>query len=742
MIVSVTDRYGNKADFPLTKDGVTLSHVNDYVNNWTDSFAESMKKQYEIKAEVIDNAPELVKHVGKTKKHIIPQTGETIEYLTVADLKMAYEQRGLPWTSSKKQYYVKKKLDEATKTEIDDKLTPVSQKSLPEIELLDSQGTGKKPGVLQWAEPFRFVAQDIEARTGFPIQQFESKIRDGMRQVNSSLLPYMKRLRAARSGMNSESATRIYKALERPVFRESEGDFNIFKRNVNLDKDLKGLLGDMTEKEYMAAGKIRKILEDAGTEYNVPIEKMVTDYTPRMMREGVSGWTEAVKKWQLPEEYKWAALEERSGYLRPHEEQIFKVTDTYLRRGATKRYVGNYLEELSNQLNKTKFESKADIDQLNKYVATMRGWHTGFDESIQTTGATIARNLNKAINKSFEAFGGKGSQRYKNVSYKKIDVEQKMINPVTGELENVKIPRYIKTAEEPGFFDIHTAANDFVNAHLKLSYAGALALRPMVLLRDLYQAQLSLPLVGPRWFAKGMSKIKSKEAWNESKAATVLLEESPIAGGELSRGWTILDDVVQKSTWSARAGNNLARHVIYHGAKERHAFHGKRFLENIKNGMKEEMAIDKYVEDTGADFFHKTLIKNEIIPLLKAKDITSLSERMGFHTVAETQWLYEKGQAPYWARSTAGRVLGQFGQWPSWYLRYVRSLATRGSKKNIAKRLAGLATVNIIAKQIGEDVFGVDIMGWMPHSPFSWMPIPVAIWDAAKNLVGGSDYEK
>jgi hypothetical protein len=742
MIISVTDRFGNKADFPLVEGGVSLEDVHVFVKGWTKDFGASMKKEYEVKSEVIDNAAELTqKFTGKTKKHVT-KDGEVIEYQTLGDLKLAYEQRGLPWKKSKKEYYKAKKIDEAAKAEIDDKLTPISQKSLPEIQLLDSQGNGKKPGILQWMEPFRFVAQDIEARTGFPIQQFESKIRDGSRQVGDSIVPYMKRLRDARSGINRESEIRIYRALENPSFRESNGSFDIFRKTVNADKELVRVLGGMTRTDYIAATKIRKILNDAAEEFNVPIDKMVLDYAPRMMREGVSGWTEAIEKWKLPVEYKWASLEERSGYMRPHEERIFKVVDSYIRRGATKRYVGDYLEELSKKLNETKFESKADRDQLKKYVATMRGWQTGFDESIRTTGETFARILNKAINAPFKAIGKDGSQRYRNVSYRKMEIEKKMINPETGEAEIVKLPRLIKESEEPGFFDVYNAANDFVNLHLKLSYAGALAWRPMVWARAMWQSTLALPITGPRSFLYGMKMATTPEGWHEAKAATALFAESPIAGGELSRGWTILDDITQLATWDTRSGHNIGRCVAYHAGKHKAERYGKSFLEDIKNGMEEGKAIQKYLDDSGADYFHPTLIKNEIVPLLKAKDITSLSERMGLNTTFETQWVYEKGQAPYWARSMAGRVMGQFGVWPSWYIKYVRNLSSRGSKKNIAKRLAGLGTINLITYEVGKEIFGVDVSGWTVSHPFMWFPLPVQTWDAARKLASGSDYEK
>jgi hypothetical protein len=738
MIVSVTDKLGNKVDFHLTKNGITLQNVHDYVEGWTNNFADNMKKQYEVKAEVIDKAPELIKPVGPKKKHVIKATGETIEYQTVADLKEEYASRGLPWTSSKKEYYMKKRIDEPTKAEIDDKLTPISKKSMPEIELLDSQGNGKKPGVLQWTEPFRFVAQDIEQRTGFPMQQFESRIRDGMRQVNSAEIPYLRRIRDAKI-MSAESALRVKNALSNPVFRESNNDFNTFKRNINKEQYLKDLFGNMTKAEYESAIKSRKILNDAASDTGIPIDKMILDYAPRMVREGVSGWTEAIQKWSLPEEYKWAALEERTGYLHPQEENIYKLMESYVRRGFTKKYVGNYLEELTKKVNETKLESKADIDQINKYIATMRNWQSGLDETLGTSVENAARVLNKAINKVF----GKGAQRYKNEFYKKIDVERKGIDPETGEPVTEKIPRFVKTGEEPGFFDVHKAYSDLAAIHLKLTYAGGIGWRPMVWARAMWQSTLSMPIVGPASFVKGIKKGLSPSGWAEAKAATALFADSPIAAGELSRGYTAIDSVTQAATWDTRSGHNIGRSIAYHAAKDNFGNYGKKFLEDIKGGMSEQKAIDKFIADSGADFFHPVLLRNEIIPLLKAKDPTSLSERMALHTVAETQWMYEKGQAPYWARSTAGRVLGQFGVWPSWYIKYIRNLSSRGSILNRSKRLAGLATINLMSYETGKELFGVDISNWMLTHPVMWTSSTLNALDAArKAFLAHSDYEK
>ena len=155
-----------------------------------------------------------------------------------------------------------------------------------------------------------------------------------------------------------------------------------------------------------------------------------------------------------------------------------------------------------------------------------------------------------------------------------------------------------------------------------------------------------------------------------------------------------------------------------------------------------ERAMKKFIDRSGADFFHETIIKDEVIPLLKAKKIQDLAGRMGRHMAEETQWIYRKANAPYWMQGKMGRIGGQFGVWPHWYLQYVKNIATRGSKYNRAKRIAILTAQGYLIKEIGEEVFGVDISKWVWHHPLSWMGSPMmAALAAAKDMATGSDYE-
>jgi hypothetical protein len=765
MIAKITDKFGTPFEFSLAKGGATLEQVHDFVKNYTKSFGQSMAKSREIKTDIVDNAKELVDTKAQVAEKAVQTKAATEPVKTVIKEKVV-DETGMEKTvtASAKEPVKRTRRKKPVTEEETERLTPVSEKQVPQPIMTEEDSlssmmlSGKdfpsKPateskklgtikgevvapktgdaglGISSWIAPFKPIAQSIQERTGFPMYKYYELTQAGLEKEGLSLRAYEKRIRTAAKGMNNESAMRIYAMLERKAFREANGDYGKLMKSVNSDADLKQLLGDTTRKEFDAAKQIRGIFNDAGTEFNIPLEKMILDYAPRMLPEGVSGWQDAIQKWKLPEEYRWAAEQERNGYLRPHERNIFKVAQSYVQRGARKRYVGQYIEELGKEINEGKLTSQADRDQVTRYLNDMRGTPTSIEETVRKSGQRVGTFMNDWINKSLETMGLDASERHPNVTYEKR----------VGKEGNVY---FVETGSAPGLFDVHNFAHNFINMHLKLSYAGGLAIRPLVFVRSAYQSLLAAPITGPTWFMKGSQKAMTREGWYEARAAGALLDEAPVAGGELNRGWSIIDDVTQKSTLNLTVGHNFGRVIAYHAMKEKAAFFGDRYINRVMHGADITEAAQKFVKETGADFFHPELIKQEIIPLLEAGDMTSLAERMGLQMTRETQWLYRKANAPYWARSSVGRVFGQFGVWPSWYLQYARNLASRGSGMTRAKRVAGLAAVNAGFYELGKEVFGVDISSWMLTHPLMWFPLPAATIHSMQAMVGSkSDYEK
>src|SRR5690606_17132242 len=91
-----------------------------------------------------------------------------------------------------------------------------------------------------------------------------------------------------------------------------------------------------------------------------------------------------------------------------------------------------------------------------------------------------------------------------------------------------------------------------------------------------------------------------------------------------------------------------------------------------------------------------------------------------------TQFIYSRGNNPYFMQSTMGRFLGQYGTWPIQYVEYMRNMFLRGSKRNRLESFARWTAVNsAIVYGVGS-VFGIEMSKWSFFSPMAYQGGPFA----------------
>ena len=708
------------------KDGTekvftTLTDAKEYVKSAPKDSVKADKIYYEQKRVEIDKAPELIDKPVDTVKPIKKPKPLTE---TEIDFTMPIRNSESPLVPRLELLYDKKTIERMAVDQI-----------LSEVET-----TGRTITLSSKILPIKPLILEIEGRTGIPLFDSFMKIQDGIRTETRSSYKYQKRLNDSCKGLNLMNRERVYKFLESPI-REEGMSYRQASRVIKADKELNEKFAGLTKKEFEAAGSIRRILNEAGKEYDIPLERMITDYAPRIRTQGISA-KEAVSKWKLPEEYKWWAEEERSGYLMPHEEDIRKVVQSYINRGARKKYIGEEIEKVSKLVSEEQSRKNftpTEAILLEKFVSDVRGWPSGMDDAMGELGTKLARALNKGIEATTL---GLAPKRFENIAYKKVE------KPVTIKGKEVKIADWEETGREPGFFDIQHATDDFINWHLSLTYGGALGFKPMAVIRNTIQPWITvLPVVGARDFAVGMKRAMTKEGWNECKANGIFMDDYMPLPGELTM---LPNSFLTKAAYVGlkpyKMADSMNRAIAYHSMKSKVMRNGETYLKKIESLKNPEDAVairKEFFEKSDIEFFHPVLIKNEVMPLLKAKDLKSLSERLGRHMAENTQWVYRRANSPYFCRGRAGKLFGQFGTWPAWYLDYMKTIATRGSKANRAKRLATWGTVNAGIGALGAEVFGVDLNRYLWAGPFSWFGgIAVSSAMSMRNLIYGSDYEK
>ncbi|MHA1592046.1 MAG: hypothetical protein ACTSUP_06220, partial [Candidatus Heimdallarchaeaceae archaeon] len=717
----------------------TMEKVRDWIRDYTEKPQKAEQTYYKLREDEIKNAPELIDEgVGQEIKMPDKLTEKMIDESRAI---RTDESVPLPKTEVPELRYKEEYIERLTQ-----------EKILQDYDVLK-----KKYGLLLGAyiRPLSPLILEIEAKTGTPgLWNKFMQIQEGLRNEALWSYKYKKTLNDATKGLNLFARERVYRFLTAPIeelsinYRQAMKTVN---ENVKLGAEAAKptdmpvneairtwkSLAELSEKEFNASQSIRKILKEAGEEFGIPIERMITHYAPRIRKLGIT-FDQAIQRKILPEEFEWFAEEQRDGYLMPHEEDIFKVVNAYITRGARKKAVGKEIgefTEMRNQLRKDFKIGKAETIVLDKFIGDVRGWPSDIDGVMAKTVANFTEAVNKAIDKT--TFG-LAPKRHENVFYEKARIK--------GEKDLV---RYEETRRAPGFFDIEHAFSNIVDMHLKLSYAGALGAKPMAIIRNMIQPMITvLPIVGGESYAYGLSKALTKSGWNEAKAKGILMDDYMPLPGEIQYSPGSL--VEQVAYWTLKPykwSDSMNRCVSYHAMKHNVLKHGERYLDAVDN-MKHPSEIiglkKKFIQDADIEYFHPALIRNEVTPLLKARDINGIAERMGRHLSDYTQYVYRKANAPVLMKGNAGKLFGQFGTWPSWYLEHLRSMALRGSKVNRAKRLAIWGGVNLAVANIGAGAFGIDLNRYLFLNPLSWSGgLAVSLVSDIHNaFFGQSEYEK
>jgi hypothetical protein len=136
-----------------------------------------------------------------------------------------------------------------------------------------------------------------------------------------------------------------------------------------------------------------------------------------------------------------------------------------------------------------------------------------------------------------------------------------------------------------------------------------------------------------------------------------------------------------------------------------------------------------------ADFLEKSMLDMRDVkdgPLhkvikeaLDAGEVDVASHLGATKYMNDTQFVYRRGTTPYWMQNTVGRLAGQYGTWPSYFMEYAQNTLTRGSVKNRMKVVARWAAANAAMYEVGSQAFGVDMGRWLFFSPFGYTGGPM-----------------
>lgn len=292
---------------------------------------------------------------------------------------------------------------------------------------------------------------------------------------------------------------------------------------------------------------------------------------------------------------------------------------------------------------------------------------------------------------------------------------------------------------------------DILGKFILFNYAGALALRPAVPIRDTLSIFMTAyPLLGEEYLWKGMKKamtfmgegktgdafqIAEQNGWLMNKTT---LPEMIAAGGERQSG--------PVSKWTEKAMSVM---TLSENSKRLAA--GWGFAEKIGDAVHSFASHgdkDKFIKESGLWFLgpaRRDLRVGEAARLTAAgsrEGIDGWALKAAKDMVDATNWDFSSGAAPGIYKYQLGRLFGQYGQWPMNYIEYARKFAnhitTSGQRAEAIKGMSRLMVAHGAVLAAANSV-GIDAAQWTFTQPMAYGGGP--LFNAVVNIPNTMDFE-
>lgn len=484
------------------------------------------------------------------------------------------------------------------------------------------------------------------------------------------------------------------------------------------------IAAQMTPREIQAAKELRKWYNALGQTFGIGqdgITGWLEDYMPHFRQQGEVAGNDLEEIWRrtrtdkLPKEVEFPADYARDGHMDIYEDRAFIAARQYAGMGSYNRYLNEGFKDAALLLKAIpNARVKAPLDY---YLQSLKG--TEFAAQRETLNATVSR-----------AFA------------------------------NLGIPEQLSK----------TLGEKFAMNAVGMAYSAAIPFRMGQAIRNLAQVlQTTWPMLGkmdPSEFAEGLGRAMSQAGRDQAILdGAVVINQQPtaaLAGDEAIRGGAapirelqaekvatgeIGDPILQRfSEVGMRlydGADNFNRVVAYQVQRVRAEKAIAAFAADVRAGANSAEAIDRLTRSAGLSMYDKPIVEEFLRRV--GNDPNAAAGFLGKQAADVTQFLYGKGNQPRWMRSVPGRIFGQFGSWPLWFIDYTTRTATNlwrnGDKLGAAAFLGRIALADMALYEAGKAV-GLDARRYMGMNSlfYNGGPAIQAFQGAAEMLRGAGDY--
>lgn len=531
-------------------------------------------------------------------------------------------------------------------------------------------------GWFDFAESMRGVGYERLAPTRYWMEKYErvtkvpiySKIylpfEMAERELNKFKIAYKRRINEAFGDLiKDEAARKNVKFYLSDVEEPMTVDFTL--KTFDAKGEWIEVPAKLTDEELEIAKKLRPILRELFTVFD--ISNYWTAYMPRIKQAG--GIRLAYPRGNIPNELRFFAELERTGILSPQEDDALKLLYIYINAGAKKLFYQPVLAE-ARAIRKI-LNSSADR-AVSNYIKEK----LGFGRRGEQLAAITADNILRSV---------------------KLDVSTDL-------------------------------ADTFRQLYFSTTYGSALGFRVMPVARNYCQPfLLTLPEVGPKYFARGMRKTYSAGGIKEPREGGWLLDwgvpfyeeiERYIEGGKIATALRAYNKFAKSGLYIyARVIDAQNRAITYHAVKE-------RFMDNLRLLQRGQINPEGFFRGIDLGALDPTL-QGEVRRLVGGgayRDAMNLQIR---DIIDATQYPYRPGTeaavgVPY------GRYATQFLVWPTEYAHTIfRRWLMRRQWKKLILALASAYALKKSVERSTKFITGkaISVSKWVMLGPLSRAPI-------------------
>jgi hypothetical protein len=285
-------------------------------------------------------------------------------------------------------------------------------------------------------------------------------------------------------------------------------------------------------------------------------------------------------------------------------------------------------------------------------------------------------------------------------------------------------------------------ALNFVPGFLSVNYFANMAFSPGVAIRNFMQPlTTTYPIIGAKDTKAGFDMalrvltgkdVQGMPGLDFFRDRNVITRSvRPMQGDALRQSMSVATDKIQAGThlsnalrkgqtagwWMFKGAEDTNRILSYWGMHVR----SERFA---KQYVKGKISFKQYKEMSKLDMIGDDVLFDRIQAVLGTGDVGQAAHLQALHFTNHTQFIYRRGNNPRILQSTVGRLLGQYGTWPSWYANYMQSMLLKGSYKNRIKTATRWTAANGAIVLGGSQVLGVDLTKWAFFSPLGYQGGP------------------